>query len=363
MTSKIRTAIKSKHATWRSFKSNPSTATKSAFVQIRNQVTSLIRTAKRTYLTTLHRDIRLTNSTSSVRLFWRRLKSLSGRLRSSAIPDLQVKPRQGLPAEVASTDADKANVLNSFFAAQTRLIDCPSSVSNLSRQVPSESSFYNLSTSPNNVYDVFTHLKPGKAAGLDDIPPRLLPECARGVSVSLSELFNRSFVECQLPQEWKDALVVPIFKSGQKSSPTNYRPIALLSLVSKSLEKTVFRKLNSYLQPFITKSQLGFRGKDSTQKQLVCLIQEWASAMDSAEYVGVVVFDSKKAFDRVWHDGLLEMLSSFGVKGRALKWLHSFLMGRRQCVAVGGAVSDTVALEAGVPQGAILSPPSFSLFI
>ena len=85
--------------------------------------------------------------------------------------------------------------------------------------------------------------------------------------------------------------------------------------------------------------------------------------MDSADYVGVVFFDIKKAFDRVWHDGLLEKLSSFGVKGRALKWLHSFLMGRRQCVAVGGAVSDTVALEAGVPQGAILSPLLFTVYM
>ena len=91
----------------------------------------------------------------------------------------------------------------------------------------------------------FMKVRPGKAAGLDESPPRLLSECARGVSVSLSELFNRSFVECQLPQEWKDALVVPIFKSGQKSSPMNYRPITLLSLISKSLEKIVFRKLNS----------------------------------------------------------------------------------------------------------------------
>ena len=112
------------------------------------------------------------------------------------------------------------------------------------------------------MYEVLTHLKPGKAPCMDELPPRLLSECAQGVSESLSKLYNRSFVECQLPQEWKDALVIPIFKGGQKSSSTNYRPIALLSLVSKSLEKIVFRKLNSYLQPFLNKSQSGFRRKD-----------------------------------------------------------------------------------------------------
>ena len=157
----------------------------------------------------------------------------------------------------------------------------------------------------------------------------------------------------------EDALVIPIFKGGQKSSSTNYRRIALLSLVSKSLEKIVFRKLNSYLQPFLNKSQSGFLRKDSTQKQLVRLVQEWATAMDSFEYVGVVFFDIKKAFDRVWHGGLLRKLSSFGVEGRALDWFRAFLTGRRQRVVVGSAVSEIASLKAGVPQGAILSPLLF----
>ena len=264
---------------------------------------------------------------------------------------------------LASKNADKANVLNSFFTAQTRLVNCPSSVPALPRQVPADSFFKNLSTTPTDVFDILTHLKPGKAPGLDDIPPRLLTECACGVSASLSKLFSRSFVECRLPKEWKDALVVPIFKGGEKFSSTNYRPITLLSLVSKSLEKIVFHKLNTYLQPFLTMSQSGFRRKDSTQKQLVRLVQEWANALDSAEYVGVVFFDMKKAFDRVWHEGLLHKLAAFGVEGRALEWFRSFLTGRRQCVAVGSAVSDIAPLEAGVPQGAILSPLLFLVYM
>ena len=141
MTGKIRSTIKDKHKAWRAFKTNPCAATKSAFVFIRNRVTSLLRSAERSYLTTLHRDIRLTNSTNSVKLFWRRIKSLSGRIKSSVIPDLQVKSDQGQTVRLASKNADKANVLNSFFTAQTRLVNCPSSVPALPRQVPTDSFF------------------------------------------------------------------------------------------------------------------------------------------------------------------------------------------------------------------------------
>ena len=116
MTAKIRQAIKSKHSAWRAFKLNPSAATKSVFVSLRNQVTSCLRSAVRSYLTTLHRDIRLTNSLTSVKRFWRRLKSLSGRIQSSAIPDLQVFSAPGDPVHVVSTDWEKADILNEFFA-------------------------------------------------------------------------------------------------------------------------------------------------------------------------------------------------------------------------------------------------------
>ena len=135
---------------------------------------------------------RLTNSVSFVQLFWRRLKLLSARIKSSVIPDLQIKQSQCLAPQAASTDVNKANVLNSFFAAQTRLDGCPSAVPDLSRQVLPESEFFSFFTTPRDVHDVLSHLKPGKAPGLDDIPPRLLCECARGVSFSLPDLFSHS---------------------------------------------------------------------------------------------------------------------------------------------------------------------------
>ena len=140
-------------------------------------------------------------------------------------------------------------------------------------------------------------------------------------------------------------------------------PCALLSLVSKALEKIVAVKLSLHLQPFLSCQQSGFRHKDSTELQLLRLVQEWSSALDSGEYDGVVFFDLKKAFDRVWHEGLLCKLRSLGVDGSALQWFHSFLSNRGQRVGVGNAISSYQDLHAGVPQGAILSPQLFLAFI
>ena len=108
-----------------------------------------------------------------------------------------------------------------------------------------------LSTTPAEVFDVLTLLKPGKAPGLDEFPPQLLRLCACGISSSLSKLFNCSFTDCSVPSAWKEALVVPVHKGGAKSDPSNYRPIALLSIVCKVMEKLVHR-LRTFLEPVLS---------------------------------------------------------------------------------------------------------------
>ena len=131
-------------------------------------------------------------------------------------------------------------------------------------------------------------------------------------------LFNRSFSECRIPSDWKEALVVPIHKGGPRTIPTNYRPIALLSVVSKVLEKIVHRRLSMFLQPVLSCKQSGFRKQDSTEFQLTRLVQHWSTAMDRSQFVGVLFLDIKKAFDRVYLPGLIYKLQSAGVRGNAL---------------------------------------------
>ena len=283
-------------------------------------------------------------------------------MKASLVPDLQTVGPNGQVLFV-SDDGAKADALNSFFADQTRLTCTPSTFPDLSSIYQDGAVADELSTTPAEVFDTLHHLKPGKAPGLDELSPNLLRLCAPGIASSLSELYNRSFRESSVPSAWKEALVVPVHKGGAKSDLSNYRPIALLSVVSKVMEKIVCRRLHSFLEPVLTAKQSGFKKKDGTQMQLVRLVQEWSSSLDDSHLVGVVFFDIKKAFDRVWLPGLLHKLRSVGVRGKALAWFQSYLVGRCQRTTVGRHLSSTTALHAGVPQGAVLSPLLFSLYM
>ena len=175
-------------------------------------------------------------------------------------------------------------------------------------------------------------------------------------------LFNRSFGEGVVPSEWKEAIVTPVFKKGSKSNPSNYRPISLLPILSKVQERLVFNKLYPFLSDLLSEHQSGFRKGDGTHMQLIRLVQSWSSALDASQYVTTVFFDLKKAFDRVWHRGLLAKLAAVGVSGDALLWFKNYLSNRKR-VSIGRAVSDCADLHTGVPQGAILSPLLFILYI
>ena len=357
--------IKQKRAAFRAYKRCPSDSLRSGFNAIRNKVTSSLRKAEKRYHQTLHRSMRHTNSPSSSRSFWQSMKRLTGKGKGSVIPDLVTSASSNT---LISDDGQKADLLNGFFSSQTDLpgrdaepppVPSPACGS----QCPdSEVLLDHLFTTPADVFTVLSHLKPGKAPGLDDLSTDLLRFCAAGISTSLATLFNRSFAEATVPSSWKEALVVPIFKSGDKHQPTNYRPISLLSVVGKVQERLVFIKLYQHVDPLLSDHQSGFRRRDGCEVQLTRLAQSWAQATDASNYVGALFFDLRKAFDKVWHKGLLAKLSAFGVSGNALEWFRSYLSGRRQRTAVGRALSSSDNLYAGVPQGAILSPLLFIIY-
>ena len=129
------------------------------------------------------------------------------------------------------------------------------------------------------------------------------------------------------------------------------------------MEKIVHKRLNAFLEPLLSKKQSGFRRKDGTSPQLIRLVQEWSTSLDASDLVGIIFFDFRKAFDRVCLPGLLVKLRSTGLCGKALSWCESFLTNRCQRVRVGSHVSSPEFLRAGVPQGAILSPLFFNIYI
>ena len=216
----------------------------------------------------------------------------------------------------------------------------------------SENNLNSISTSPLEVESILKSLQLGKATGSDAINNRILRELASPLSLPLSDLFNYSLSTGKVPLIWKEANVTPIFKKDDPSAVSNYRPISLLSAVGKVLEKVVHKHLFNYVRDhdILTAMQSGFIPGDSTVNQLTDIYNTFCKSLDEGKEVRAVFCDISKAFDRVWHEGLLFKLKSIGISDSLLLWFRDYLAGRKQRVILPGAASSWKHIKTGVPQ-------------
>jgi len=171
-------------------------------------------------------------------------------------------------------------------------------------------------------------------------------------------LFRRSFDEGQLPDDWKRANIVTVFKKGVSSDPGNYRPISLTSTVCKVFESIVREDIIKHLTSnnLLSDSQHGFLPKRSCTTQLLAAMEYWTNKIQQGQLVDVLYFDFKKAFDKVPHERLLTKLKAYGITGKLLDWIRSFLQCRKQRVTLDGAKSSWTDILSGVPQESVLGP-------
>ena len=327
------------------------------FRQLRNKVTKLIRDSK----TMCNERIanKLKSETLSSKDWWTTLKSVISPNSKCSVPPLQTN------GMTVSDELEKANVLNDFFRDQTLVDDTNVDLPVIDQYV-FHSYFSSLQLTPSEVETVLKSLPIGKAAGPDGINNRILRELAVELSVPFCSVFNQSLRTGNFPACWKVSHVCPIHKSGDRSVSSNYRPVSLLCTPEKSFERAVFKHFYNHLHNnnnILTSLQSGFIPGDSTVNQLTYLYNTFCQALDSGKEVRVVFCDVSKAFDRVWHEGLLLKLEAAGITGNLLTWFRSYLTDRRQRVVLPGVQSNWNNIRAGVPQGSILGPLLFLLFI
>ena len=224
---------------------------------------------------------------------------------------------------------------------------------------------FNLqSVHPDEILKIISNLKATQSCGLDDINSTIIKLVKHELTPAITHIVNLSIQQKSFPLQWKRAKIIPLHKKDEVIYPKNYRPVSLLPIFSKILERAIFSQIIQYFEEndLIHPSHHGFRQKHSTSTALLQMFDVWVEAFENGDISTVIMLDMSAAFDLVDHNILVQKLSIYGFEDNTLQWFSSYLSQRAQQVYVDGALSDSLQVDIGVPQGSILGPLLYIIY-
>ena len=352
---------------FRKFRNSKNSDIYSEYCKIRNKVQRLVKQSKKEYF-----NSQVDEYKQKPRLLWKCLRQLgySNKTKEKSKIGLNIEN------EICFEDAKVANCFNLFFTsiAETLVKKLPKAsnlfgchqVNNYYKNKGVKPNIFSLKiVEPSLIEKHLKSLNKTKSTGLDGLPAKFLNDSAESINIQVSHLVNLSIKSCTVPTEMKNAKVIPLYKKESKFDVSNYRPVSVLSALSKILERVVYDQLEKYLTDnnLMYEFQSGFRSQYSTDTCLIHLTDYVRNETSQGNYTGMVLIDLRKAFDTVNHEILCSKLKSIGLNKNSVEWFSSYLGNRQQLVECNGTKSEFADITCGVPQGSILGPLLFSIYV
>ena len=360
ITKGIKKSLATKHKLYKKYLKNPSSNNLLLYKKYRNKLNHTIRIGKKKY----YKD-KFMEAHKNTKQTWNLINEvINTRKTKTTLPKTfhQEGVEISAPVEIAEHCNDYFVNVGPNLA---KIIEQPGITFKSFMSRNHEESFFLLPVTEEEVEKELLKIDPSKSTGFDDLNPKVIQQIAPLIKYPLALIFNKSLSQGVVPKNLKCSLISPVYKSEDKSLVSNYRPVSVLSCFSKILEKLMFKRLMSFIdkQKILYQDQFGFRKNHSTEMAIISLTQKITEAIENKKFTIGIFLDLSKAFDTVDHSILLDKLEYYGIRGITLKWFKSYLSDRKQIVKFYEYRSSMNTISCGVPQGSVLGPLLFLLYV